>query len=312
VTIRVGVIGVGYLGRHHARILASLPGVSLVAVVDTNRARAREIAAAHGTEALFEARDLLGRVDAVTVAVPTELHRDIAIPFLAAGVPALVEKPMARSLAEADALIAAAERANVLLAVGHTERFNPAVAAARPLVANPRFVEVHRLGTFPDRSLDIDVVFDLMIHDLDVVLSLVGADVESIEAVGVPVLTGRVDIANARLKFANGCIANLTASRISRDRVRKIRFFQPAAYLSIDYAAQKIELWRLIRSNGASPKIEGGEVPVPNEEPLRRELADFVEAIAARRAPLVTGEQGRRALALATEITERMAVQQHQ
>jgi predicted dehydrogenase len=312
VTIRIGVIGVGYLGRHHARILASLPGVSLVAVVDTNRARAREIAAAHGTEALFDAGDLLGRVDAVTVAVPTELHRDIALPFLAAGVPALVEKPMARSLAEADELIGAAERSNVVLAVGHTERFNPAVAAARPLVANPRFVEVHRLGTFPDRSLDIDVVFDLMIHDLDVVLSLVGADVESIEAVGVPVLTGRVDIANARLKFANGCIANLTASRISRDRVRKIRFFQPAAYLSIDYAAQKIELWRLIRSNGAMPKIEGGEVPVPNEEPLKRELADFVDAIAARRAPLVTGEQGRRALALAAEITDRMAIQLHE
>ena len=175
-------------------------------------------------------------------------------------------------------------RAGVALAVGHTERFNPAVEAARPLLADPRFIEVHRLGTFPERSLDIDVVFDLMIHDLDVVLSLVKAEVQSIEAVGVPVLTGRVDIANARLRFANGCIANLTASRISRDRVRKIRFFQPAAYLSIDYAAQKVEMWRLVKGEGPMPAIQGGEVAVANEEPLKRELADFVDAVASRRA----------------------------
>jgi predicted dehydrogenase len=190
--------------------------------------------------------------------------------------------------------------------VGHTERFNPAVAAARPLLADPRFIEVHRLGTFPERSLDIDVVFDLMIHDLDVVLSLVHAEVESIEAVGVPVLTGRVDIANARVRFANGCVANLTASRISRDRVRKIRFFQPAAYLSIDYAAQKVEVWRLVKDNGAPPSIQGGDLDVTNEEPLKRELADFVDAVASSRAPAVTGEDGRRALALAQQITDRM------
>jgi len=194
-----------------------------------------------------------------------------------------------------------------VLAVGHTERFNPAVAAARPLLTDPRFIEVHRLGTFPERSLDIDVVFDLMIHDLDVVLSLVPAEVEAIEAVGVPVLTGRVDIANARLRFANGCIANLTASRISRDRVRKIRFFQPAAYVSIDYAAQKVELWRLVKTTGPMPSIQGGEVPVEGEEPLKRELADFVDAARSRRAPLVAGEDGRRALALAEAIAKKMA-----
>ena len=250
-SLRIAVVGVGHLGRHHARILSSLPGVQLTAVVDTNRDRAEEIASAVKTRALFDARDLMGHVDAVTIAVPTELHRDIALPFLAAGIHVLVEKPMARSLEEADELIAAADAASTVLAVGHTERFNPAVAAARSLLVDPRFIEVHRLGTFPERSLDIDVVFDLMIHDLDVVLSLVHAEVESIEAVGVPVLTGRVDIANARLRFANGCIANLTSSRISRDRVRKIRFFQPAAYLSIDYAAQKVEVWRLV--NGRRP-----------------------------------------------------------
>ncbi len=283
-----------------------MPGVELVAVVDTNRARAEEMAAANKTRALFEAGELVGRVDAVTVAVPTERHVDVALPFLASGVPVLVEKPMARNLAEADQLVAAAGKSGAVLAVGHTERFNPAVAVARSLLVNPRFIEVHRLGAFPERSLDIDVVFDLMIHDLDVVLSLVPSEVESIEAVGVPVLTGRVDIANARLRFANGCIANITASRISRDRVRKIRFFQPAAYLSIDYAAQKIEAWRLVKGEGPMPSIEGGELPVVNEEPLKRELEDFVDAIVSRRPPLVDGAQGRRALALAQQITDKM------
>jgi predicted dehydrogenase len=309
VSVRIAVVGVGHLGRHHARILATLPGVELVAVVDTNRSRADEIAAAHGTKAVYDANDLAGTVDAVTIAVPTELHRDIALPFLSSGIPVLVEKPMARSLAEADAMIAAASRAGVALAVGHTERFNPAVETARPLLVDPRFIEVHRLGAFPERSLDIDVVFDLMIHDLDVVLSLVHADVTSIEAVGVPVLTGRVDIANARLRFANGCIANVTASRISKDRVRKIRFFQPMAYISIDYAAQKVEMWKLVKGQGMFPSIQGGEIDVPNEEPLKRELADFVDAVVSRRAPLVTGEQGRRALALAQQITDRIAME---
>jgi len=306
-SVRIAVIGVGYLGRHHARILAALPGVELVAVVDLNQARAAEVAAGSDTRALIDYRDILADVDAVTLAVPTELHREIALPFLAAGVHVLVEKPMARSLAEADAMIAGAGQTGAILAVGQTERFNPAVEAARPLLSDPRFIEVHRLGTFPERSLDIDVVFDLMIHDVDIVLSLVKSEIEAIEAVGVPVLTGRVDIANARLKFENGCIANLTASRISRDRVRKIRFFQPEAYISIDYAAQKLEVWRLVKGEGPQPAIEGGELPVQNEEPLKRELADFVDAVTTRRAPMVSGEDGRRALALATQIAARIA-----
>ena len=305
-SLRIAVVGVGHLGKHHARILSLLPGAELVAVVDTNHARASEIAAANGTRALFDYRELLGQVDAVTIAVPTERHLEVALPFLEAGVPVLVEKPMARSLEEADRMIAAAARAGVVLAVGQTERFNPALAAARPLLTDPRFIEVHRLGTFPERSLDIDVVFDLMIHDLDVVLSLVDSDVESLEAVGVPVITNRVDIANARLRFANGCIVNLTASRISRDRVRKIRFFQPSAYVSIDYATQKVEVYRLVKGSGPVPSIEGGEIEVVSEEPLKRELADFVEAIVERRAPRVTGEAGRRALGLAQQITDKI------
>ena len=312
--MRVAVIGVGHLGKHHARILSSLPGAELVAVVDTNRERAVEIAAAYSTRAVFDYRDIVGQVDAVTVAVPTDLHREVALAFLKARVPVLVEKPIARSLAEADELIEAAADAGVILAVGHTERFNPALGVARPLITDPRFIEVHRLGTFPERSLDIDVVFDLMIHDLDVVLSLVDSDVESLEAVGVPVITGRIDIANARLRFANGCVVNLTASRISRDRVRKIRFFQPSAYVSIDYATQKVEVYRLVTGSAPAsvegaqdrPSIEGGEIAVPNEEPLQRELADFVDAIESRRAPRVTGEAGRRALALAQEIVDKM------
>jgi predicted dehydrogenase len=224
---------------------------------------------------------------------------------------------MARSLDEADDMIAAAAAAGVALAVGHTERFNPALAVARPYLTDPRFIEVHRLGTFPERSLDIDVVFDLMIHDLDVVLSLVNSDVESVEAVGVPVVTNRVDIANARLRFANGCIVNLTASRISREQVRKIRFFQPASYVSIDYAAQKVDLWRLVKGTGPAPfdgaqgrpSIEGGERAVVNEEPLARELIDFVEAVVSRRAPIVTGEAGRRALGVAQTITDKIRTQ---
>jgi predicted dehydrogenase len=304
-SLRIAVIGVGHLGKHHARILSTMPGVELVAVVDTNQPRAREIASANHTTPLSDARELVGKVDAVTVAVPTEIHREIALPFLSGGLPVLVEKPMARSLEEADDLIGVAAKTGAALAVGHTERFNPAVAVAQPLVANPRFIEVHRLGVFPERSLDIDVVFDLMIHDLDVVLSLVDSDVDSIDAVGVPVLTGRVDIANARVRFKNGCLANLTASRISRDRVRKIRFFQPSAYLSIDYAAQKVEMYKLVTGAGL-PSIQGGDVPVTNEEPLVRELADFVGAVTSKRPPLVTGEQGRRALALAQQITDRI------
>ncbi len=304
--LRVAVIGVGHLGRHHARIFATLDGARLAAVCDINRERAETVAVPLGARPVYDARELIGEVDAVSVAVPTESHAGVAVPFLERGVPVLIEKPLARSLEEADRLIDAADASGAVLAVGHTERFNPAVAVARAHVRAPRFIEVHRLGTFPERSLDIDVVFDLMIHDLDVVLSLVNSPVTSVEAVGVPVLTDRVDIANARLRFENGCIANITASRISRDRTRKIRFFQPDAYLSIDYAAQEVEMYRLVRGDASRPVIEGGKLDVAREEPLKRELADFVAAVRERREPHVSGRDGRRALALAERIAERM------
>ena len=305
--VRIAVIGVGALGRHHARLLAALPGAQLVAVVDTDRGRAEEVAKAAGCQALVSVADLPAALDAVSVAVPTEAHAELAVPFLDRGVAVLVEKPIARTLAEADAMIAAAERSGALLATGHTERFNPAVAAVLGRVERPRFVEVHRLGTFPDRSLDIDVVFDLMIHDLDLLLATVGEAVVSVEAVGVPVLTGRVDIANARLTFGSGCIANLTASRISRERIRKLRFFQPHSYLSVDCASQEAEAYRLVAGEDGRPRIDGGKLDVQKDEPLRLELQDFVEAVRTGGRPRVTGADGRRALALATQIVDRMA-----
>jgi len=278
--------------------------VRLVAVADIRRDRAEEVAASTGARPADDVRDVLDEVDAVTVAVPTIAHLAVARPCLERGVSVLVEKPMSASLAEAETMVRAAASTGAVLAVGHTERYNPAVQAIAPLVTTPRFVEVHRLGTFPDRSLDIDVIFDLMIHDLDVILSLVRSEVATVDAVGVPVLTDRIDIANARLQFESGCIANVTASRISRDRVRKLRFFQPDTYVSVDYAEQDVEVWRLVRSGASRPSIEGGRLPVERQEPLAAEMADFLRAVRERTAPLVGGEEGLRALALATRIHE--------
>jgi predicted dehydrogenase len=322
--LRMAVIGVGSLGQHHARILAAMPHAALVGVVDIKPDRARDVAAQYGTTAYSNASELVGRVDAVAIATPTLSHVAVALPFVESGAAVLVEKPLAATVEDADRLLAAADARGTVLAVGHTERFNPAVAAALPLVSRPKFVEIHRLGTFPERSLDIDVVFDLMIHDLDVLLATVGSEVESVEAVGVNVLTPRVDIANARLKFASGCVANVTASRISRDRVRKARFFQHDAYISIDYAAQELEVYRLAPhpstgapsalstvegQNGGRPTIQGGRIDVESDEPLRRELDDFVCAVRDRRPPVVTGRDGRAALALATRIAELISKQ---
>jgi predicted dehydrogenase len=302
--LRLAVIGVGHLGRHHARLAARLDDVEYVAAVDLLPDRAQ--AAVEGTRAraLTNAAELIGAVDAVVIAVPTVDHLAVARPFLERGVHVLVEKPITSSLDDADALVALAAGSGAVLAVGHTERFNPAVQAALPVLKTPRFIEVHRLSGFPERSLDIDVVFDVMIHDLDLLLAVERTEVVSVDAIGVPVLTPRVDIANVRLKFASGCIANITASRISRDQVRKIRFFQPDMYVSIDCAAQELEVWRLSSRPGSRPAIEGGPAPVEKDEPLRRELADFVEAIRVGRPPLVAGADGRRALALATRVHE--------
>ncbi len=320
--VRIGVIGVGHLGQHHARLLAGLDNVALAGIVDINASRAQEIAAKYGARTFANTSDLVGYVDAVTIATPTVTHIDIAMPFIEAGVAVLIEKPLAAGLDEADRLLEAAARRGTIVATGHTERFNPAVAAALPLVTSPRFVEIHRLGTFPERSLDIDVIFDLMIHDLDLLLTVAGSGVVAIDAVGVNVLTPRVDIANARIRFASGCIANVTASRISRDRVRKARFFSHDAYVSIDYATQEVEVYRLIPhpstlARGGSvegqdvprPTIQGGRLEVANDEPLRVELADFADAVRSGRPAGVTGHDGRAALALATRVADLIATQ---
>lgn len=304
---RAAVVGVGHLGRHHARILAAAPGVELAAVVDVDPARARAVAADVGTAAVRDVLEVDPPVDGVVVAVPTRDHLRVGLPLLEAGVAVLVEKPIAASTAEADRLIEAAAASGATLAVGHTERHNPAVAAALPLISAPRFIEVHRLASFRPRSLDVDVVFDVMIHDLDVVLSCVGSEPVSIEAVGVPVLSPRIDIANARLRFGNGCIANLTASRISRERVRKLRVFQPHALVSVDYAEQQVEIWKVSKDADERAGIDGGRVDVAAAEPLERELRDFVRAARRRSAPRVTGADGRRALAVAQRIADAMA-----
>jgi predicted dehydrogenase len=301
--LRIGVAGVGHLGRHHVRLLAAMEGVRLVAVADLDVSKAR-LASPPGTVVENTHKALVGRVDAVVVAVPTVDHLSVAADFLRSGAHVLVEKPMAASLVEADELIDLAERAGVTLAVGHTERFNPAVEAALDVITEPRFIEVHRLSGFPERSLDIDVVFDVMIHDLDLIQAIDRSGIAAVEAVGVPVLTQKIDIANARVKFQSGCIANVTASRISRDAVRKLRCFQPDMYVSVDAGARELEVWRLRRTGSERPAIEGGPVEVSAGEPLDRELRDFVSALRSGRQPRVDGRAGRQALALATRVAE--------
>ena len=303
---RAVVIGVGHLGRHHARILSAIDNVDLVGVVDVDVDRVRNVALEYGTDVITDIQTVLSNVDGVVVAVPTQDHLSVALPLLEAGVSVLVEKPIASSSTEADVLLRSASTSGATLAVGHTERHNPAVAGARELISAPGFIEVHRLSTFQPRSLDIDVVFDVMIHDLDIVLSLVGSEPVSLEAVGIPVLTDRIDIANARLRFESGCIANLTASRISREQVRKLRVFQPHALVTVDYAEQQVEAWKVSRSNNGSPSVEGGPIAVETVEPLECELLDFVSSVRDGVEPNVTGVAGRRALAVAEAITQAM------
>ena len=309
--LNVAVIGVGHLGQHHARIYAGLEGCRLLAVADMDPGRVREIAARHGTEALLDHRALLdGRLplpDAVSIAVPTKAHLSVATEFLEAGVPVLVEKPIAMDLEQADRLIQMARRQGIALGVGHTERFNPAVQALRQRALAPRFIEAHRLGSFSPRSLDIDVVLDLMIHDIDATLDLVRSPVLSVEAVGVNALTPKVDIANARIVFESGCVANLTASRISATRTRKIRVFQNDSYLSCDCAERSLEHYRLERTASSErPAIVRDQVDIPQDEPLRRELDAFLRAVRGEETFAVPGEAGRAALDVALAVVSKI------
>jgi predicted dehydrogenase len=307
--MRLGVIGVGALGQHHARVYASLAGVSLAGVYDADGDRARAVAERHGGRSFPTVESLLEVVDAVSVAVPTVDHHRLSRQALLADRDVLVEKPMTTTLEEADDLIALAEERGALLQVGHIERFNPATDVLLATVSKPRFIEVHRLGAFSTRSLDIDVVLDLMIHDLDILLALDGSEAVQIDAVGVPVLTPKVDIANARIRFASGLIANLTASRVSVDKVRKFRVFSPRTYVSVDFARREAQVARLKEGEGGRPEIAAEQTSAPDQvdqEPLFRQLKAFVAAVRNRTPPVVPGRDGRRALELARAILARM------
>ena len=300
------MVGVGALGQHHARVYAQLPEARLAGVYDADHSRAAEVAARHGGRAFARLDELIDAVDAASVAVPTVDHHRVARELLEAGRDVLVEKPMTGTLAEADDLIRLASERRRILQVGHVERFNPAVAVLAGHVERPRFIEVHRLASFSPRSLDVDVVLDLMIHDLDIVLWLDGSEPVQVDAVGVPVLTARVDIANARLRFASGLIANLTASRVSAEKVRKFRVFSPRTYVSLDLAARAAAVHRLVGTEQGRPEISIERTAAPDEEPLARQLAAFVSSVRDHAAPAVSGEDGRRALALAHTIVDRM------
>jgi predicted dehydrogenase len=304
--VRIGVVGVGALGQHHARVCSDLPNAQLVGVSDIDRPRAETIAARHGCEAFATLEGLLAACDAVSVAVPTIDHHRVARAALEAGKDVLLEKPMTATLEQADDLMAEAARRQAVLQVGHIERFNPAVDVLRAAVSSPRFIEVHRLGSFSARSLDVDVVLDLMVHDLDIVLALDGSDPVQVDAVGIPVLTPKVDIANARLRFASGLIANVTASRVSAEKVRKFRVFAPRTYVSADFARREAQVYRLVPGEDGRPQLESERTAAPDVEPLRRQLEAFVHAVATRGTPVVTGQDGRRALALAHTILRRM------
>ena len=303
--IKAGVVGVGKFGQQHARVYHELAGAELVGVYDTDAARAAEVAAAHHCRAFVSLEELLGAVDAASVAVPTEQHAAVAARLLEAGVDVLVEKPMARTIAEADQMIATAERHGRVLQVGHLERFNPAVEAAHAIARAPLFFEAHRLSPFSPRSLDVDVIMDLMIHDLDIVLSLVDSKVEEIRAVGIAVLSPKFDIANVRVSFENGCVANFTASRVSTERVRKLRWFQPQEYISVDYARQDA-IVIAVEKSGGTPMLSHRKLDPPQQEPLRRQLESFIRCVRDRSEPLVNGKQGRRALVLAHQIQAEM------
>ncbi len=298
--LRAAVVGVGYLGRFHAQKYAALEGVELVGVADSDAARAAAVGAEVHAPAVADYRDLLGRVDLVSVVVPTEAHFEVAKAFLETGAHVLVEKPITQTVAEAEALVALAGKQGRLFQVGHLERFNPAWLALRPRIKTPLFIEAHRLAPFKPRGTDVSVVLDLMIHDVDLILSVVDSPVREVRASGAPVLTDGVDIGNARIEFANGCVANITASRVSAGTLRKMRLFQKDEYLAIDFGERQLSVAR--RQDGAEPPIATEQVQVPAGDALMSEVRAFVEAVRTGAPAPVSGEDGQRALALALEI----------
>jgi predicted dehydrogenase len=299
--LRVGVVGVGHIGKNHARLYAETEAVDFAAIYDTDAATARAIAQQYEVRATNSLAEFSELIDAASVATPTNSHFAIAQPLLEKGKHLLIEKPIAENTTEASQLAELAVQRQLVLQVGHVERFNPVLSALEARLTHPRFIEAHRLSPFPNRSTDIGVVLDLMIHDLEIILHLVRSPVQTIDAVGVPVLSRREDIANARLRFENGCVANITSSRISPERMRKIRVFQEDAYLSLDYQNQTGEIYRKVGGG-----IERTEVEIEKEEPLKRQLLSFIECARAGLQPKVSGFEATAALDLAVEITKRI------
>ena len=296
--IRVAIVGVGEFGKNHVRVVRQSQRAELVAVVDTNHARASEVATTNDCAALSDFRTFAGKVDAAIVSVPTSAHAEVGCCLLEAGIDVLVEKPMAQDLASADQLIHAADSHDRILQVGHLERFNPAVIALEKVARHPLFFEIHRLSMFSPRSLDIDVVLDLMIHDIDILLNLVPGEIEEIRAAGISILTPKVDIANVRLQFQGGCVANITASRVSTDRVRKLRLFQPHQYISVDYARQDAAAY----SVGENRQISFEQLPVTKIEPLALQFDSFLNSVETRQTPKLSGPVGRLNLRVALAI----------
>jgi len=295
--IRVAVVGTGHLGSIHAKIYRETAGCSLAGVCDIDKARLKELSRNLNVPGFSDYRELIDKVDAVSIATPTKLHYEIAADFLRHRIHALVEKPFTPNLEEADSLIEIAQENDLILQVGHIERYNSAFSATQKLIQDPKFIECHRLSPFPNRSLDVGVVLDIMIHDIDIILGLVNSQVKKIESVGVNVLTSFEDIANSRITFANGCVANLTASRVSDEIMRKIRIFQENTYISLDYKEAKASIYR---KNGLA--INKQNLPIEKEQPLQKELADFIRCVTEHKEPLVSGKVARGALQVALEI----------
>ena len=302
--IRIGVVGIGHLGGYHLQKYQNIPGCRIVGVVDPIPERARQAADLYGCLAVSDCPKLAGLVDAVSIAVPTGAHHEVASVFLKAGVDVLLEKPIAATLAEADELIALADAKGLVFQIGFIERFNPAVAALHTVMEHPLFIESHRLHPFFERGTDVDVILDLMVHDLDIIIHFVGSPVKTVDAVGVSVLSDKVDIANARLTFESGCVANITASRVTGKIMQKIRFFGVEGYHSVDY--RKRELVSLGRRNGADgrPTITENHVEVKTQDPLEEEIRSFIDAVNGRTPPLVSGRDGHAALELALRIND--------
>ncbi len=310
--LKVGVIGVGYLGKFHAKIYSGLHNVELIGIIDADQQNAANIASQYGGDVYADAEQLLDKVDAVNIVVPTSLHREVAEPFLKAGVHTLVEKPLASSVADSEALVALAKANNVVLQVGHLERFNAGMRCLADNVSNPRYIDAQRLGQFTVRATDVDVITDLMIHDIDIVLSLVPSVLKSVLATGTRVLTDYIDIANARLEFENGAVASITASRVARERMRKLRVFEPDCYWGLDFEKQSVQNVKAgaINKDTGYPDIVTKDMSVESVMPLDEEIIHFVDCVMNQKQPLVSGEIGLQALAVADQVRASISASQ--